>query len=63
MSNDADWGTLRLTNADHIELETTLQQLLLNLRRDAVKTNVAPGEDSILLVLLIRRRHCVLRAM
>ena len=31
-----------LTNADNIELETALQELLLNLRCDAVETNVAP---------------------
>lgn len=35
----------QLTNADDVELETTLQQLLLNLRSDAVETDVALGED------------------
>lgn len=30
-----------LTNADNVELETALQQLLLNLRCDAVKTDMA----------------------
>ena len=30
-----------LTDTDDIELETTLQELALNLRRDAVETNMA----------------------
>lgn len=38
----------RLTNADNVELETSLQQLLLDLGGDAVETDVAPGEDRIL---------------
>ena len=42
---------MRPTNADDIELKTTLQQLLLDLRCDAVETDVAPGEHSILLRL------------
>lgn len=33
------------TNADDIELETTLQELLLNLRSDAVETDMALGKD------------------
>ena len=32
---------LKLTNADDIELETALQEFLLNLRSDAVKTDMA----------------------
>lgn len=39
-----------LTNADDVELETTLQQLALDLAGDAVETNVALGVDG-------RRRH------
>jgi hypothetical protein len=35
-----------LTNADDVELETTLQELALNLRGDAVETDMALGEDS-----------------
>jgi len=35
------------TDADDIELEASLQQLLLDLLRDAVETNVASGEDSV----------------
>lgn len=34
-----------LTNADDVELETTLQELALDLRRDAVETNMALGVD------------------
>lgn len=33
------------TNADDIELEATLQKLLLDLRSDAVETDMASGED------------------
>lgn len=34
-----------LTDADDIELEAPLEQLLLDLSSDAVKTDVALGED------------------
>lgn len=34
-----------LTDANDIELETTLQELTLNLRCDAVETDMALGED------------------
>jgi hypothetical protein len=44
---------LKLTNADDIELETTLKQLALNLSCDAVETDVASREDGIL-----RHRVC-----
>jgi hypothetical protein len=37
-----------LTNTDNIELETTLQQLALNLSGDAVETDVASGKDRVL---------------
>ena len=43
-----------LTNADDVELEATLQELLLDLRGDAVETDMAPGKDSI----RVCRRHC-----
>ena len=43
---------IRHTDANDIELEASLQQLLLNLLGDAVETNVASGKDSIAL------RHC-----
>jgi hypothetical protein len=36
-----------LTNTDDVELETTLQELLLNLRSDAVETDMALGVDSV----------------
>ena len=36
---------VRRTNADDIELETALQELALNLRRDAVETDMAVGVD------------------
>lgn len=36
------------TNADDVKLETTLQQLAFDLRRDAVETDVAFREDRIL---------------
>lgn len=42
----------RRTNADDIELETTLQKLLLNLLCDAVESNVTSGEHGVPL------RHC-----
>lgn len=35
-----------LTNANNVELKSTLQQLALNLRRDAVETNMAARGDS-----------------
>jgi hypothetical protein len=34
-------------DANHIELEASLQQLLFNLLSDAVKTNMASGENSV----------------
>lgn len=34
-----------LTNADNVELETALQELALDLRRDAVETDMALGEN------------------
>lgn len=37
------------TDTHNIELETTLQQLTLNLRRDAVKTDMTVGENGGLL--------------
>lgn len=38
---------LRLTNANNIELEAALQELLLDLGGDAVETDVALGEDAL----------------
>jgi hypothetical protein len=38
---------VRLTNANNIELETALQELLLDLGGDAVETNVALREDAL----------------
>jgi hypothetical protein len=38
---------VRLTNANNIELETALQELLLNLGGDAVETDVTLGEDAL----------------
>lgn len=35
-----------LTNADHVELETSLQELALDLGGDAVETDMAVGENS-----------------
>lgn len=40
------------TNADDIELETSLQQLALNLRGDTIETNMAVGIHS-------GRSHCL----
>jgi hypothetical protein len=37
----------RLTNANNIELEATLQELLLDLGGDAVETDVALGKDTL----------------
>jgi hypothetical protein len=39
--------SVRLTNANNIELETALQELLLNLGGDAVETDVALREDAL----------------
>jgi len=44
-----------LTDADDVELEPSLQQLLLDLLCDAVETDVASGENGIPLHAL---RHC-----
>lgn len=38
---------LLLTNANHVELETTLEQLALNLRCDAVEPDMASGKDCV----------------
>jgi hypothetical protein len=38
---------VRLTNANNIELETALQELLLDLGGDAVETDVALGKDTL----------------
>lgn len=38
-------GAVRLTDTDDIELEAALQQLLLDLGRDAVETDMALGSD------------------
>lgn len=48
----------RHTNANDIELKTTLQQLLLNLVGDAVETDVVFGEDALHLLRVHRGRHC-----
>jgi hypothetical protein len=40
-----DEENLKRTNADDVELETTLQELTLDLRGDAVKTDMALGVD------------------
>lgn len=37
----------RLTNADDVELETTLQELALDLGGDAVETDMALGVDGV----------------
>lgn len=38
-------GLLQLTDTHNIELETTLQELLLDLRGDAVETDMAARKD------------------
>lgn len=49
ISKDVRAGAaLRRTNADNIELETTFEQLLLNLAGDAVETDMRLGEDGVL---------------
>lgn len=40
-------GNNERTNADDVELEAALQQLLLNLRSDAVETDMGLGEDGV----------------
>jgi hypothetical protein len=47
----------KLTDTDDIELETALQQLLLNLLCDAVETDVALRKDRGLGVR-VHHRHC-----
>lgn len=48
-----------LTNTDNIELETALQQLALNLRCDAVETDVGTGVHRLLgRVSVLHGRHC-----
>ncbi len=42
-------GNCVRTDADDVELEATLEQLALNLRRDAVETDMAVGVDGGLL--------------
>jgi hypothetical protein len=39
---------VRLTNADDVELEPPLDELLLNLLGDAIEANVALGVDRLL---------------
>lgn len=39
---------MRLTNADDVELEPPLDELLLNLLGDAIKTDIAFGVDRLL---------------
>ena len=47
------------TNTDDVELKSTLQQLLLNLVGDAVKTDIALGVDAGLGRRVHHRRsHC-----
>ena len=48
----------RRTNADDIELKAAFQQLLLDLVRDAVETDVVFGEDALHLLRVHRGRHC-----
>lgn len=57
---EAGAGDFVRTDADNIELETALQQLLLNLRGDAVETNMALGEDRLrgTVAVLLHGRHC-----
>jgi hypothetical protein len=51
--------TTTLTNTDNIELETALQELLLNLRCDAVETDMASGIHRLLRsVSVLNGRHC-----
>ena len=47
-----DFTKLLHTDADDIELKAALQELLLNLRSDAVEADVTSGEDCVSL------RHC-----
>ena len=44
----------RLTDADDVELEASLEQLLFDLLGNAIKSNMASGKDSIPLW----HRHC-----
>lgn len=47
-----------LTDTDNIELETTLQELALNLRCDAVETDVAARVHRLLGSMSIQGCHC-----
>lgn len=48
-----------LTNTDDIELETALQELALNLRCDAVKTDMASGVHRLLgSISVLSGCHC-----
>lgn len=47
-----DLGGVCRTNTDDVELETSLEELLLDLLGDAVETNMASREDSVSLI------HC-----
>jgi hypothetical protein len=50
---------IALTNADDIELETALQELALNLRGDAIETNMASGVHRLLRsVSVLNGSHC-----
>ena len=44
-SGEGRGGPWQHTNAHHIELETSFQQLPLNLRSDTVETNMAARKD------------------
>lgn len=43
-AGETQWNLL-LTNANNVELESSFQQLALNLRSDAVETDVAVGQN------------------
>lgn len=49
------------TNTDDVELETSLQELLLNLRGDAVETDMVLGKHRLRLLCLSGGCHCVLK--
>ena len=48
MGTRLELGGLTRTDADNIELEAALKELALDLGGDAVKTDVAVGEDGVL---------------
>lgn len=52
------WPSAEHTNTNDVELKASLQQLLFDLRRDAVETDMVLGEDRLRLLCLSSGCHC-----